>query len=607
VSAVIEARPIHPTREGRRRWTTTAAAALIGLAALVAGLLVAAPANAALPAPKEQIIQRILDETNAIRASVGAAPLVLNSSINVVAENWSRQQAAAGVMSHNPNYSSQIPGGWRAAGENVAYGYRYTEVTTAWRNSPGHYKNMVGDYTDIGIGVAEAADGSLYYTQNFAKYPGTVVYPVDDRLKSYWDAKGGASGVVGRATGSPVTVANGWYQAFAGGHIFVGPPGTFFVANNGYLAAYVNAGGPGGSLGWPTGEQTCTTEYRCAQSFTGATISTSPSFGTRYIWSGLRDYWLASGGIGGSLGPAAGDQGYAQGPAGAGWYQAFQGGYVVLSAAGGTQFVPYSTGLSFWLASGGGASGLGWPTGGYSCGGSGCAQQFSGGVIASSVYGAQLISGGFVSEWANRGGINGTLGAPVSGLRGSAAPNLGWAQSFAGGTLTVSSASGARIVPWGPGQQIWSAAGEQNGFGWPSTDRTCASGVCQQGFGSAIIFESRNGAFATYGGIAAIWRQQGGMATLGAPVGGTRYSTDNGGGFAQHFDGGIITHSNAGGPQYTPYGAIVGAWYKYGAEATWMGWPAGPQTCDTNRNCTQKFQNATARSDANGGVAFTRN
>jgi hypothetical protein len=110
-------------------------------------------------------IQRIFDDTNAARASNGLPALVLNEQMTSVAQNWSQQQASAGSMSHNPNYSTQIPGGWSGAAENVAYGYAVGDVTNGWMNSPGHKANILGDYNSIGIGVQNG-----YYTQVFAKY-----------------------------------------------------------------------------------------------------------------------------------------------------------------------------------------------------------------------------------------------------------------------------------------------------------------------------------------------------------------------------------------------------------------------------------------------------
>lgn len=125
-------------------------------------------------APQElqltQVRATILRDTNAYRSQAGLPPLTLNKAMNSVATAWSQQMAADRAMSHNPSYSSEIPPGWTHAGENVAYGYDYSNVTVAWYDSPGHRANMLGDYTDIGIGWALDVDGLPYYTQNFAKY-----------------------------------------------------------------------------------------------------------------------------------------------------------------------------------------------------------------------------------------------------------------------------------------------------------------------------------------------------------------------------------------------------------------------------------------------------
>lgn len=135
--------------------------------AVVAGILsfgAAVPASAAYNAPNLDV-QRILDDTNAARASNGLAPVALDQQMTTTAQNWSATQAREGRMYHNPNYSTQIPAGWSRAGENVAMGYSSAAVTTAWMNSPGHRANILGDFTHIGIGVVNG-----YSTQVFAKY-----------------------------------------------------------------------------------------------------------------------------------------------------------------------------------------------------------------------------------------------------------------------------------------------------------------------------------------------------------------------------------------------------------------------------------------------------
>lgn len=117
-------------------------------------------------------VQRILDDTNAYRRKQGLPPLVHNAAMSKVATAWSRGMAEMDAPGHNPDYSRQIPAGWRAAAENVAAGQVPTKVVAAWIASPGHRKNLVGDFTHIGIGVVRVPGSpyGIYYTQNFARY-----------------------------------------------------------------------------------------------------------------------------------------------------------------------------------------------------------------------------------------------------------------------------------------------------------------------------------------------------------------------------------------------------------------------------------------------------
>ena len=119
----------------------------------------------------------ILSLVNEARAANNLGPLQLNSSISSVAQAWANQMAANGQMTHNPNYSTQIPSGWSRAGENVAHGYPSPSAThNAWMNSAGHRANILGDYTDIGISFI-TVDGSTWAVENFAKYGASVPPP----------------------------------------------------------------------------------------------------------------------------------------------------------------------------------------------------------------------------------------------------------------------------------------------------------------------------------------------------------------------------------------------------------------------------------------------
>lgn len=58
---------------------------------------------------------------------------------------------------------------YRAAGENLAYGYKTPEaVVKAWMNSEGHKKNILDtDFTYIGIGYHVNENGRIYCSQFF--------------------------------------------------------------------------------------------------------------------------------------------------------------------------------------------------------------------------------------------------------------------------------------------------------------------------------------------------------------------------------------------------------------------------------------------------------
>jgi len=131
--------------------------------------------TAAASVTVEEIVQTILDDTNAVRAKKGLTALIRSAPMESVAMAWSRKQADAKKMSHNPDYSTQIPSGWRIAAENVAAGYDYADVVDAWENSEGHYANIVSGVTHIGIGYYES-NGRTYFTQDFAKYPASTKF-----------------------------------------------------------------------------------------------------------------------------------------------------------------------------------------------------------------------------------------------------------------------------------------------------------------------------------------------------------------------------------------------------------------------------------------------
>lgn len=159
--------------------TATAAAPAVSTGPTVRLTAALAPPPAPLTRQR-QIELEIYRQINQYRVAHGVPALTLNASIDAVARGWSTNLANTGTFAHNPAYSSQIPPGWTAAAENVAWISWNTDsasVTAAkfvdmWVNSPGHLANLANPgYSTTGVGVGISSTGSVYATQNFAYYP----------------------------------------------------------------------------------------------------------------------------------------------------------------------------------------------------------------------------------------------------------------------------------------------------------------------------------------------------------------------------------------------------------------------------------------------------
>lgn len=137
-----------------------------------------------------QIEAVIIRETNRYREEVGVAPLKYSTKISFVARDWSTDQGEAGDISHTGFPSARLtalieefgakPSSklFAMSGENVALNTKKSTSTPEqigvaiaqqWRNSSGHYKNMIkSSYTAIGVGIAVVGK-TVYATQIFGK------------------------------------------------------------------------------------------------------------------------------------------------------------------------------------------------------------------------------------------------------------------------------------------------------------------------------------------------------------------------------------------------------------------------------------------------------
>lgn len=156
------------------------------LAVIVAGVTVASlpgckrkeskvTANAAFS------VEACVSETNANRSKHGLPPLQIDPRLMEAAGIQSFNMARLGKLSHELNVSGErdltervnktgFP--WAGIAENIAWNYSPDQVVTGWMNSSGHRRNILGNYTHIGVACSMNEEGEAYYTQVFGKIAG---------------------------------------------------------------------------------------------------------------------------------------------------------------------------------------------------------------------------------------------------------------------------------------------------------------------------------------------------------------------------------------------------------------------------------------------------
>ncbi|AVP56013.1 hypothetical protein DP130_12255 [Clostridium tetani] len=139
--------------------------------------------NSLSDAYKNEVTNKMLQLVNELRASKGVKPLSIIPILNNEAEKRSQHMAKTGEFSHNDTNGNfifkdelaKINYTYRSIGENIAQNM-YTKdpqkqaeaLFTQWKNSPGHYKNMVNkDFNQLGFGIEVNSQGLTYATQVF--------------------------------------------------------------------------------------------------------------------------------------------------------------------------------------------------------------------------------------------------------------------------------------------------------------------------------------------------------------------------------------------------------------------------------------------------------
>ena len=128
------------------------------------------------PASDDAIQNAILVHINEYRHHHGLSPLQMDNRIVKEAKNHSLDMANHTMPFGHKYFISRIDRlhaqikNSGAGAENVAYNYKdANDVVKNWIRSPGHKRNIEGNYNLTGIGIARDKNGKIYFTQIFLR------------------------------------------------------------------------------------------------------------------------------------------------------------------------------------------------------------------------------------------------------------------------------------------------------------------------------------------------------------------------------------------------------------------------------------------------------
>jgi len=414
-------------------------------------------------------------------------------------------------------------------------------------------------------------------------------------IGTYWSTGSNASRL-----GSSTASATAWtaggvsgnLQYFQRGMVLSSTTtGTFAVLNGQIRDAWGSAGGSGGSLGWPTGDQQ-PVSGGIRQQFQHGFVMVQSGGGVVVSSGAIADYW-ALGPNSTTLGvPTSSPTAWTSGGV-SGTLQYFQHGMVLSSTTTGTYAVLNGQFRNAWGNAGGTGGSMGWPTGDQQAVPGGIRQQFERGFITVPTGGsAVVLSGDIATYWGT--GSNGTaLGAPTASATPWIAGGVsGTLQTFQRGMVLSSPTTGTYAILGGPIRDAWGTAGGSGGsLGWPTADQVANVGGVQQQFQRGVVFVSSDGFAYTLGNeYFAYWSTGQNASALGGPIDNVLNFTAGGvTGSYQVFERGMVMSSSSTGTFAVLNGPIRDAWGGQGGSTGALGWPTGDEAVSPE-GVRQQFQ-----------------
>lgn len=144
----------------------------------LAGCAGSSPSDDITPPHLRALEQDVFRLVNAHRDSLGLPALEWDERVLHVAREHSRDMAEGRVPFGHRRFLRRVRGlaialPFAVAGENVAFNQGVddpaVDALRGWLDSPGHRRNIEGDYDRSAVGIAEDPDGVLFYTQVFVR------------------------------------------------------------------------------------------------------------------------------------------------------------------------------------------------------------------------------------------------------------------------------------------------------------------------------------------------------------------------------------------------------------------------------------------------------
>ena len=109
-----------------------------------------------------------ITRVNETRESLGRPHVHVTKELTVKAQALADHLASSGQLEHSADLAAGIAKPFSLLGENEGYGGSVEQIHSLLVASPTHFAIMIDPrYTEIGVGITVAADGTVFEVQEY--------------------------------------------------------------------------------------------------------------------------------------------------------------------------------------------------------------------------------------------------------------------------------------------------------------------------------------------------------------------------------------------------------------------------------------------------------